>query len=114
MTTATTTKFTGFADKQPAYLRSVIVPEDHESFDRGYQAALDAARDNLDLAELDGFLEHWRRTAWSQHHMGHDRWRAMLTKADYILEHGHPPPGTVTYTADQIRQQIADRMARGE
>ena len=112
MTTAAPALFAGFADKQPAYLRSVIVPEDHEAFDGQYQAAIATAADTLDLTELDKFLEHWRRVAWSQHHMGHDQWRAMLAKAEYINRTGHVPPGTVTYSAEEIRGLIQARLAQ--
>lgn len=107
---ATSATFAGFADKSPAELRELLLEEDHERFDTAYAAALDAARTGS-LDELEAFLEHWRRYTWSQHDMGPERWRKMLDTAAYITEHGHPPPGTVTYTAEESLERARQRLA---
>jgi uncharacterized protein DUF6247 len=43
-----------------------LLPEDQERFDAAYSAALASAREQLDLTELFGCLEHWRRVALLQ------------------------------------------------
>ncbi|MGH3796919.1 MAG: DUF6247 family protein [Pseudonocardiaceae bacterium] len=91
---ATSARFRGFVDAPPAKLRELIVPEDREAFDNEYRAALDEAAETLSLDRLERFLEHWRRIAWSQHDMGHDRWRAMLGRAEHTLRTGEPAPGS--------------------
>lgn len=110
MTTTTKVRFAGFADASPARLREVIVPEDHARFDEQYRAALHTAAETLTLDELESFLEHWRRVAWSQHDMGHERWRAMLAKADYITRTGQVPPGTVTYSEEEIQELLRAKL----
>ena len=110
---ATTAVTIPYADASPAELREAILPEERDQFDESFRRALDAAAQTLRLDELESFLEHWRRMARCQNHNGHDHWRGVLAKADYILEHGHPPPGTVTYSAEQMRHQIAERLAAG-
>lgn len=107
---ATSAKFVGFADYSPAQLREVIVTEDRETFDRQFRAALAAARETFSLAELESFLEGWRRTAWSQHDMGHDRWRAMLAEAERRLAGGKPPPGMVSQ--EEMEELIVARLGR--
>ena len=78
------------------------------------QAALDAVRTTLRLNELDEFLEDWRRMAWLQTGLGPERYRAMIAKAKYLNEHGHPPPGTKTYSADEMREMIRERLAAAQ
>ena len=90
-----------------------ILPEDVDQFDASYRRALEAAAETLRLDELESFLEHWRRIARSATHNGHDHWRGVLAKANYILEHGHPPPGPVTYSAEEMRRRIAERLSQG-
>lgn len=110
---ATATVKVPYATASPAELREAILPEDVPSFDEQYRAALASAAETLRLDELESFLKHWRRLARCQNHSGHDHWRGVLAKANYILEHGHPPPGTVTYSAEEMRQRIAERLAPG-
>lgn len=109
MALTTTAKFAGFADKQPAYLRSVIVSEDQAGFDQQYREALRIAADELRVDALESFLEYWRRIAWSQHHMGHDRWRAMLDKAERIMAGERFP----TVSMEEMDRRIAERLAAG-
>jgi hypothetical protein len=40
-----------------------LLPEDRAAFDAAYTAALDAARESLDLTTLFETLERWRRVA---------------------------------------------------
>ena len=47
----------------PGAVRTALLPEDRGAFDAAYSAALDAARDTLDLAALFAMLERWRRIA---------------------------------------------------
>ena len=108
--TAVQIRFAGFADASPATLREVIVPEDRAQFDAGYREALDAAAQTLTLDKLERFLEHWRRVAWSQHDMGHDRWRTMLADAQRRLA-GERPVATVSM--EEMDQRIAARLAEG-
>ncbi|MGH3932728.1 MAG: DUF6247 family protein, partial [Pseudonocardiaceae bacterium] len=61
----TTAVKTPFADASPAEIREAILPEDRPQFDRNFQRALDAAAATLRLDELERFLAHWRRLAWS-------------------------------------------------
>lgn len=105
---ATATVQVPYADASPAELRAAILPEDREEFDEQYQAALDAARTTLRLDELEAFLVGWRRVAWLQ--ADPERYRAMLARAEYINEHGHPPPGTKTYTAEESRTRVQRRL----
>ena len=108
---ATSATFTGFADKSPAELREILLPEDRDRFDATYREALDEAARTLSLDTLEAFLVHWRRYTWSQHDMGPERWRAMLAKADYINRTGQVPPGTVTYSEEEMAELIRARLA---
>lgn len=105
----TSATFAGFADYSPAQLREVIVPEDREAFDEQYRAALTAA-ETLSLDELEEFLAHWRRRAWSQADMGHDRWRAMLARAERVLATGEAPPGTASEA--EIEELLRAKLGR--
>ncbi|MGH3939366.1 MAG: DUF6247 family protein [Pseudonocardiaceae bacterium] len=109
--TTTEVRFAGFADASPAKLREVIVEEDREAFDQRYREALDDAAVTLTLGKLEAFLVHWRRVAWSQDNMGHERWRAMLAKAEYITHTGQVPPGTVTYSEEEMADLIQAKLA---
>ena len=42
----------------------------------------------------------------------HDSYRAVLAKADHISRTGQVPPGTETYSADEIRELIQARLAQ--
>ncbi|MGH3942386.1 MAG: DUF6247 family protein [Pseudonocardiaceae bacterium] len=112
MAAIATAQFAGFADKQPAFLRSVILPEDRAVFDEQYRAALTTAGEALDLSDMEAFLERWRRTAWLQHDMGHDRYRAMLEQARDTLRTGNPPPGTRVHSAEHMRELFRARQTQ--
>ncbi|MCA1707050.1 MAG: DUF6247 family protein [Actinobacteria bacterium] len=107
---ATSATFVGFADYSPAQLREILVPEEHEAFDAQFRATLASAAETFSLDELEGFLEHWRRVAWSQHDMGHDAYRAMLARAEHTLRTGETPPGTVP--KEKIEELIGARLGR--
>lgn len=92
------------AQASPAELREAIVPEDRESFDEQYRQALDAAAETFTLDALERFPVHWRRIAWSQTDMGHQKWRAMLARAEETLRTGESPPGAVS--ADEMRLRL--------
>jgi len=77
-----------YADASPAELREAILPEDLESFDEQFQAALDAAAQTRRLDKLEAFLEQWRRIARSANHRGHNHWRQVLARADHTLRTG--------------------------
>lgn len=47
----------------PGHIRAALLPEDRGAFDAAYTAALDKARESLDLAALFETLEQWRRIA---------------------------------------------------
>lgn len=47
----------------PTTIRAALLPEDREQFDAAYTAALDTARESLDLTELHEMVESWRRIA---------------------------------------------------
>lgn len=81
-----------FAASSPAELREAILLEDVPQFDRSYREALDAVPETLCLNELEKFLAHWRRIAWSATACGHDHWRVVLARAEHILRTGEPPP----------------------
>ncbi|MGQ0777189.1 MAG: DUF6247 family protein [Pseudonocardiales bacterium] len=100
-----------FADANPAELREAILPEDVEQFDAHLRRTMDAVIETLSLAPVDDFLEHWRLHARLVNHRGHDHWRGVLAMADYINTHRHPPPGTVTYTAEESRALVERRLA---
>jgi len=62
------------------------------------------------LDELEAFLAHWRRIAWSVAWEGPEAWRALLAQADRILATGQLPAGTVA--ADEIREKLRARQAQ--
>jgi hypothetical protein len=47
----------------PGHIRDGLLPADRAAFDAAYTAALDAARESLDLTTLFETLERWRRVA---------------------------------------------------
>ncbi|WP_378737068.1 DUF6247 family protein [Nocardia brasiliensis] len=67
----------------PQDIRSALLPTDRAEFDAEYERALTHARERLDLTELFGTLEHWRRIALLQN----DRksYRQVVRKAAKIL-----------------------------
>lgn len=99
-----------FATASPAEIRGAILPEDQPQFDEQFQKALQAVAETLRLDELDRFLEHWRRIAWSVTAHGHDSWRVLLAKAEHTLRTGELPPGTVS--ADEVRERLRVRQAQ--
>jgi hypothetical protein len=107
--TAATTKKAPFADASPAELRDAILPESLDAFDAQFRAALDSAAQTLRLDELDSFLEGWRRIAWMQ--SDSDRYRAMIAKAEYINRHGTVPPGTKTYSEEEMAELIQAKLS---
>jgi hypothetical protein len=109
MSATTATWNRPFAQASPAELREAIAPEDRELCDEPYRQALDAAAETLTLDALEKFLAHWRRIAWSQTDMGHEKWRAMLARTEETLHSGESSPGTVS--ADKMRQRLRARLA---
>lgn len=99
-----------FATASPEEIRAVILPEDHPDFDRQYRRALEVAAETLRLDELEKFLAHWRRIAWSTDAYGHDSWRALLAKAEHTLRTGERPPGMVPM--EKIEELIRQRLGR--
>ncbi len=73
----------------PAAIRDALLAEDRDMFDVAYQRALAAARDTLDLTELFGCLEHWRRVALLQRNP--DRFASIARRAAERLT-GEPVP----------------------
>ncbi len=47
----------------PSHIRDALLPEDRGAFDAAYAAALDEAREALELTALFETLERWRRIA---------------------------------------------------
>ncbi|MDQ3887111.1 MAG: DUF6247 family protein [Actinomycetota bacterium] len=99
-----------YANASPAELREAILPEDVDSFDEQFQAALDAAAQTRRLDKLEAFLEQWRRIARSANHRGHDHWREVLARADYTLRTGEVPPGAAS--EEEMAALIAARLGR--
>ena len=99
-----------YANASPAELREAILPEDVESFDEQFQAALDAAARTRRLDKLEAFLEQWRRIARSANHRGHDHWREVLARADRTLRTGEVPPGAAS--EEEMADLIAARLGR--
>ncbi|MGH3864937.1 MAG: DUF6247 family protein [Pseudonocardiaceae bacterium] len=110
MAATATTCSTPFATASPAELREAILPEDVPQFDRSYREALHAAAETRHLDELEKFLAHWRRIAWSATARSHDHWRAVLARAEHTLRTGEPPPGTVS--EKEIEDLIKARLSR--
>jgi hypothetical protein len=99
-----------YADASPAELREAILPEDIESFDEQFQAALDAAAQTRRLDKLEAFLEQWRRIARSANHRGHNHWRQVLARADHTLRTGDVPPGAAS--EEQMAELIAAQLGQ--
>lgn len=102
-----------FSDASLAEIREAIVPEDRDQFDASLRRALDSVASTLTLDPLNDFLAHWRRLAWSQTAEGHDAWRAMLARAEYIKQHGKrpPEPGETDFTEQDMMELIRSRLA---
>jgi hypothetical protein len=81
---ATQAQFAGSRDWSPAEVRDKLFPEDRDAFEQDLRDVLHRAADTLTLDELEQTLEGWRRTAWMQHHMGRERYEAMLDRARRI------------------------------
>jgi Family of unknown function (DUF6247) len=99
-----------YADASPAELRDAILPEDVESFDEQFQAALDTAAHTRRLDKLEAFLEQWRRIARSANHRGHNHWRQVLARADHTLHTGDVPTGAAS--EEQMAELIAARLGQ--
>jgi hypothetical protein len=52
----------------------------------------------LDLTEVLGTLEAWRRTAWVTTATGQDRYRVIMRDAERRLRTGERPPGAVSWS----------------
>lgn len=73
----------------PRDVRAALLPEDRGAFDQAYAAALDAARENLELTELFEVLEGWRRIAALQRDP--ERFRTIVRRVAE-LRGGEPVP----------------------
>jgi hypothetical protein len=87
-----------FADASPREVRAALVPEEQPEFDQQWSEALSKAAESLDLTDLHATLDSWRRRAWTTEHLGHERYRNMLAKAERILRTGEPDPGSVPWS----------------
>jgi hypothetical protein len=102
----------GLLDAPPAGIRAALMPEDVERFDEQWRAAMAAATESLDLAEVQRFLETWRRVARLTTGLGHDGYRRMLAEAEHRLRTGEMPGNPVPVEA--VRLRLAERIAAGE
>jgi hypothetical protein len=73
----------------PHAIRAALLPDDRGAFDAAYTAALDAARECLDLTELFETLEQWRRIAVL--HSDRENFRAVAQRAAELTT-GEPVP----------------------
>jgi hypothetical protein len=73
----------------PGAIRAALLPEDQAVFDTAYGAALDAARESLELAALFALLERWRRIAVLQ--ADRDNFRRVVRRVAE-LRTGQPVP----------------------
>lgn len=73
----------------PAAIRAALLPEDRETFDAAYTAALDEARASLDLTALLDLVEQWRRLAAL--HADRDNF-ARVARRTAELRTGEPVP----------------------
>ena len=90
MTTATRVPF---ADAEPADVRAALLAEQRGEFDADYEQALQAAREQLSLRELDRVLTTWRRVA-ALVQADPEGYRRMLRTADATLRTGQPRAGS--------------------
>lgn len=73
----------------PRAIRTALLEADRDAFDDAYRAALQEARERLDLTELFETLEQWRRVAALQH--DRENFRAVARRAAE-LRTGEPVP----------------------
>ncbi|TLW89255.1 hypothetical protein FFT09_22635 [Saccharomonospora piscinae] len=67
----------------PHAIRSALLESDRARFDAAYAAALETARDRLELVELFEVLEQWRRVAVLQSDRGN--FRAVARRAAELV-----------------------------
>lgn len=99
-----------FKDASPREVRAALVPEEQSDFDRQWRAALDEAAETLELADLFGVLDSWRRRAMITAHLGHHGYRKMLARAEETLRTGEPPADSASL--DEIKALIEERLGR--
>lgn len=73
----------------PRAIRSALLEADRGQFDAAYAAALEIARERLDLTELFEMLEQWRRVAVLQ--SDRENFRAVARRAAELVT-GEPVP----------------------
>lgn len=73
----------------PHAIRSALLESDRGQFDTAYTAALEVARDRLDLTELFDTLEQWRRVAAL--HSDRENFRAVARRTAELVT-GEPVP----------------------
>lgn len=100
MTTATRPPF---ADAQPAEVRAALLAEQRPEFDADYARALQQAKEQLSLRELERVLTTWRRVA-AVTQPDPDGYRRMLCTADETLRTGQPRPGSRPWS--EIREEL--------
>lgn len=98
-----------FASASAAQIRGVLTPEDAASFEQQWRAAMRAATDSLDLAEVHAVLDAWRPLARLMAARGESGYRSILARAAETLRTREEPPGTASL--EEIRLLIAQRLA---
>ncbi|MQA26807.1 MAG: hypothetical protein GEU94_15395 [Micromonosporaceae bacterium] len=73
----------------PYAIRSALLESDRPAFDAAYAAALETARQRLELTELFDMLEQWRRVAVL--HSDRDNFRAVARRTAELVT-GDPVP----------------------
>ena len=92
-------------------VRAALLPEDVTRFDGQWRAAMAAATESLDLSEVFGLLESWRRGARRGAGLGPDGYRRMLDEAAHRLRSGTEPSDPVS--VEQVRLRLAAGIAAG-
>jgi len=75
-------------DVTPAAIRDALVPEERESFEQAYRAALAEAAESLDLTAVLDVLRTYHRIAAQTRHHGRVAHQRMLDTARRIMADG--------------------------
>ncbi|RBQ11667.1 hypothetical protein DP939_44820 [Spongiactinospora rosea] len=70
-------------DRTPKAIRAALAPEELDTFDQGYRAAMARATEELDLAPAIAFIDQWWPLAVLRAHGEHDR---VMTAAAQLQE----------------------------
>jgi uncharacterized protein DUF6247 len=97
-----------FADATPAQIRDALGDHEAAEFAEQWRAAMDRARDRLDLSEVQEVLAAWRRIAWLVTELGPDGYRSMITSAEERIRTGERAPGSIPWEQLKVELGIAE------